>query len=59
MRKIDICVCGHSLQDHNDLCPKCRHGECMVKLRKGNNNDFCECQEYSPKTLPQRKRASK
>lgn len=47
----DLCVCGHELSDHEDCeCPKCPDGShgCWEKIRKGNNNDFCDCDGYRP-----------
>ena len=50
--KKDICNCGHKLEEHSICdCPNCPEGihECYAKIKNGNNNDFCECQDYEPK----------
>lgn len=46
---VDICKCGHELRQHEICeCPTCEYGahDCYAKVRKGNNNDFCECVAY-------------
>ena len=48
----NLCKCGHPESDHSSCdCPMCPVGghDCYAKIRKGNNNDFCECQQFHPK----------
>lgn len=61
-RKVQICKCGHSVDEHQICdCLHCPDGihECFAKIKKGNNNDFCECQDYEEKNLTNPKRKVK
>jgi len=43
---IVLCRCGHKKNEHDDG----GYG-CLAKVDKGNNRDFCECEEFKGEGL--------
>lgn len=49
----DLCKCGHSIGEHYYCdCPNCHEGphDCYAKVKVGNNNDFCDCDQFIPRS---------
>ena len=41
------CICGHEEEDHRYSRGQ-ESGWCLTKAARGNNRDFCNCEEFEP-----------